>query len=297
VPDREAAISRPIGAHASVVGGLADGALGYARDVGAEAIQIFVTNPRGWSTARVGEDQAGAQCDALRGHVRSTGLPVFVHAPYLINLGSPDEVLRARSADLLGNCLERGQRAGARGVVVHTGSSITSDRQAGLDRMREALLPVLDKIPADGPDVLLEPMAGQGQMLCATIADIGPYLAALDNHPRAQLCLDTCHVFAAGHDLAAIDGADAMIAELAAIAPGRLRLIHANDSADPCGSRRDHHRPIGDGQIGAAAFGRLLAHLGTAGVAFVVETPGGKEGQARDIAVLRALRDGHDPAT
>lgn len=279
--------SRPIGAHAPISGGLADGSLAYAARVGAGAIQIFVTNPRAWRTSPIDEDQA----KAMRAHVDATGFPVFVHAPYLINVGSPDPATRSRSAVLLGECLERGRLLGARGVVVHTGSAITAGRSAGLRRMREMLLPVLDSLGDDGPDLLLEPMAGQGQMLCATISDLEPYLTALDWHPRAALCLDTCHLFAAGHDLTAPGGAGQVLDELTMRAGGRLRLIHANDSRDECGARRDRHVNIGEGKIGAAPFGALLRHPATNGVPFVVETPDASDGQARDIATLTRLRD------
>ncbi len=279
--------SRPIGAHAPISGGLADGSLGYAARIGAEVIQIFGTNPRAWHPTPIDADQA----KKLRSHAEATGFPVFVHAPYLITMGSPDPAVRARSAALLGECLARGRAIGACGVVVHMGSAITADRTAGLARMRATLLPVLDSLGSDGPDLLLEPMAGQGQMLCARIGDIGPYLSALDWHPRAMLCLDTCHLFSAGHDLTGSGGAGQLLGELAEVAAGRLRLIHANDSRDECGSHRDRHGNIGDGRIGAAPFGDLLRHPATAGVPFVVETPDTGDGQARDIATLKRLRD------
>jgi deoxyribonuclease IV len=200
---------RPIGAHAPVTGGLATGSLRYAAAVRAEAIQVFVTNPRAWATA-AGDDR---QITDLREHVARTGLPVFVHAPYLINVGSPDPVVRERSAGLLSFCLRRAARIAARGVVVHAGSAIDTDRQAGLRRMLGTLLPLLDGLSPADPDLLIEPMAGQGQMLCAAIGDLHPYLGALDWHPRALLCLDTCHLFAAGHDLTAPDGVAATLAQ------------------------------------------------------------------------------------
>lgn len=280
------ATPRPIGAHAPAAAGLATATLKYAAAVRAEAIQVFVTNPRGWAASPGIPEQTAA----LRAHVESTGLPVFVHAPYLINLGSPDDVVRDRSVTLLVHCLRRGAEIGARGVVVHAGSAVTGDRAAGLGRMREALLPVLDTLPADGPDLLIEPMAGQGNMMCAQIGEIGPYLDALGWHPKAMLCLDTCHLFGAGHDLAAAGGVAATLAELDQVAPGRLRLVHANDAQDACGSARDRHRNIGAGTIGLTAFGELLDHPVTAGVPFVVETPGAEKGQRKDVASLKKLR-------
>jgi deoxyribonuclease-4 len=128
-------------------------------------------------------------------------------------------------------------------------------------------------------------------MLCCAVPDLGPYQDALSWHPRALLCLDICHVFAAGHDLTAPGGPGALLAGLQDAAPGRLRLIHANDSRDGCGSLRDRHEAIGRGRVGAAAFAALLSDPVTAGVPFIVETPGGQQGHAADVATLRRLRD------
>jgi deoxyribonuclease IV len=284
--------SRPVGAHVPVTRGLATGALGYAAQAGAETIQVFVSNPRGWapSAGDAGQDAA------FRDQVASTGMRVFVHAPYLINLGSPDPVTRRRSAASLAHSLQRGRAIGALGVVVHTGSAVRASRAEGLRHMRACLLPLLDSLGDDGPELLLEPTAGQGQVLCSAAGDLGPYLDALDWHPRAGLCLDTCHAFAAGHDLAARGGAALLIDTVMAIVgqrPGgvsRLRLIHANDSKDGCGSHRDRHANIGAGQMGAAPFAGLLRHPATWGVPFIVETPGPRDAVAADVATLKALR-------
>jgi len=271
-----------IGSHATVTGGLATGGLAYAAEVGAEVIQVFVSNPRGWATGAgdAGQDRA----------LRESGLPVFIHAPYLINLGSGDPAVAEKSADAVGHALRRGAETGARGVVVHTGSAVGhADREQALGQLREIALPLLDKLGDDDPDLLFEPMAGQGQMLCAQAGDLERYLAAVDRHPRAGVCLDTCHMFAAGHDLTRPGGVVAMLDELVAAAgPGRVRLVHANDSLLGCGSNRDRHAGIGAGQLGLEPFRELLAALPD--VPFVVETPGGKAGHARDIATLKGLR-------
>jgi len=245
----------PIGAHVPVAGGLATGGLRYADQIGAEVIQVFVSNPRGWAMA------AGKQAEdeRLRAHSERTGMPVFVHSPYLINLGSPNPQTVTSSVASIRHSLTRGASIGARGVVVHTGSAVSQSREDAMRQVREQLLPLLDEIPDDGPDLLLEPMAGQGAMLCATVQDLGPYLDALDRHPRAGVCLDTCHAFAAGHDLTAPGGVAATLEALTATVGGeRLKLIHANDSKDECGSARDRHENIGAGRIGAAPFGELF---------------------------------------
>jgi deoxyribonuclease-4 len=272
-----------IGSHATVTGGLATGGLAYADAVGAEVIQVFVSNPRGWA--------AGAGDPAQDAKLRESGIPVYIHAPYLINVGTGDETIAGKSAAGIAHALRRGREIGARGVVVHTGSAVGTGRDSALRQMGARLLPVLDALGDDDPDLLLEPMAGQGTMLCAAAADLGPYLAAVEKHPKAGVCLDTCHLFAAGHDLTASGGVAATLAEVeVAAGPGRVKLVHANDSQLPCGSKRDRHEAIGKGEIGTEPFRELLAHPALRDVPFVAETPGGKAGHTRDIALLKELR-------
>jgi len=272
----------PIGSHATVTGGLATGALSYAAAVDAEVIQVFVSNPRGWAAG-----PGSAEQDA---RLREAAMPVFIHATYMINLGSGNPEVAAKSADAVAHALRRGGEIGARGVVVHTGSAAGWDRDRALAQLAELTLPLLDKLADDDPDLLFEPMAGQGQMLCARAGDLAEYLTALEFHPKAGVCLDTCHVFAAGHDITADGGVSAMLAELSAAgADERVKLVHANDSVLGCGAKRDRHATIGAGLIGTAPFGELLAALPE--VPFVVETPGGKAGHARDIATLKGLRE------
>ena len=283
---------RPVGSHVPFTGGLAASGLRYAEAVGAEAIQVFAANPRGWALP----PSDPAQDELLGAEAERRGWPVFVHTPYLVNLASPDPGTRDRSAAAVRYCLERGARLGARGVIMHAGSSVGAPRDGALRQVRELVLPMLEAGPGaggQGPWLLIEPMAGQGTMLCSQPAELHDYLAALDWHPRAGVCLDTCHVFAAGHDLTAPDGVDDLMAALAAAGAGggRLALIHANDSLDGCGSHHDRHETIGAGKIGTGPFRDLLHHPATAGVPFVAETPGGEKGHARDIALLRTLRD------
>jgi deoxyribonuclease IV len=283
-----AELMSPIGAHVPVAGGLATGGLRYADRIGAEAIQVFVSNPRGWALAAGKE----AEDRRLREHAERTGMPVFVHSPYLINLGSPTPQTVTSSVASIRHALERGAAIGARGVVVHTGSAVSQPREAAVRQLREHLLPLLDAIPPDGPDLLFEPMAGQGAMLCATVQDLGPYLDTVDRHPRAGVCLDTCHAWAAGHDLAAPGGMAATLAALAeTVGAERLKLVHANDSKDECGSARDRHENIGKGRIGAEPFAELFRHPVSRGVPLVIETPGrDPEPHRADVATLKALR-------
>jgi deoxyribonuclease IV len=272
-----------IGGQVSVTGGLAKGGLQYASDIGAEMIQVFVSNPRGWSPS------AGNPVQDAR--LVESGMLSFVHAPYLINMGSPSADTLEKSVATVRHGLLRSYAIGAAGMVIHTGSAVSQPREDALRQLHEHLLPLLEEIPDDGPDLLLEPMAGQGAMLCATVQDLEPYLAALDWHPKAGICLDTCHAFAAGHDLSTAEGVGETLDALHAIAPGRLKLIHANDSKDVCDSKKDRHENIGAGHIGMEPFAELMRHPVSAGVPLCIETPGGVDKHREDIELLKKLRD------
>jgi deoxyribonuclease-4 len=216
-----------------------------------------------------------------------------VHAPYLVNLGSPTPATYERSVASVAHNLRRAAGIGAEGVVVHTGSCVADGGTAqAMRQVREGLLPLLDMLGEDGPWLLLEPTAGQGRSLCAGVDDLAGYLDALDLHPRAGICLDTCHVFAAGAPLDEPGGTTATVDRLVEIGgPGRLRLIHANDSMDVRGAFKDRHQKIGQGYIGLGAFEELFAHPATAGVPFVLETPGSRDADDPDLPLLKKLRE------
>jgi deoxyribonuclease-4 len=279
----------PVGGHVPVAGGLATTGLAYARELGAEAVQVFVANPRGWATPRGNP----AQDEKFRTECAAESLSAWVHAPYLINFGSHTEATAEQSVLSLRHSLRRAREIGALGVVVHTGSATGGrPREVALAQVRERLLPLLDELTHDDdPFLLLESTAGQGSSLCSRTWDFGPYFEALDTHPRLGVCLDTCHIYAAGHDLAAPGGVKETLDLLVdTVGEGRLKLIHANDSKDVAGAHKDRHENIGAGHIGAEPFRALMSHPATAGVPLVIETPGGKEGHAADVARLKSLR-------
>jgi len=284
-----AGLRNPVGTHTKVGKGLVKGALAHAEEVGAETIQIFAGNPRGWAHS-AGDPVQDA---AFRELCAASGLRVFIHAPYLVNLGSPTPLTYERSVASVAHNLRRAAEIGAEGVVVHTGSCVDEGTlDAAMRQVREGLLPVLETLGEDGPWLLLEPTAGQGRSLCAGVDDLEAYLAALDLHPRAGICLDTCHVFAAGAPLDEPGGTTATVDRLVEIGgPGRLRLVHANDSMDVRGAFKDRHQKIGEGYIGLAAFEELFAHPATVGVPFVLETPGSRDAEDPQIPLLKKLRD------
>ncbi|MFE2495331.1 deoxyribonuclease IV [Streptomyces scopuliridis] len=281
----------PVGGHVPVAGGLASTGLAYARELGAETVQVFAANPRGWATPPGNP----AQDEQFRDQCAAEEIPAYVHAPYLINFGSHTEATAEKSVESLRHSLRRGREIGALGVVVHTGSATGGrPREVALAQVRERMLPLLDELTHDDdPFLLLESTAGQGFSLCSRTWDFGPYFDALDAHPKLGICLDTCHIFAAGHDLAGPHGMRQTLDLLVdTVGEGRLKLIHANDSKDVAGAHKDRHENIGAGHIGEEPFRELFAHPATENVPLVIETPGGKEGHAADVARLKKLRDG-----
>lgn len=285
------ATRNPIGTHVLVGKGLVDGAVAQADLLGCETFQIFVGNPRGWKLT----EGKPAEDARFRDRMAERGMRTFIHAPYLVNLGSPTPATYESSVASVAHNLKRAAQIGAEGVVVHTGSFVgDADDSKAMRQVREALLPLLDAVAADdAPWLLLEPTAGQGRSLCAGVEDLAPYLEALDHHPKAGICLDTCHVFAAGAPLDEPGGASATVDRIVEIGgPGRLRLIHANDSMDVRGAFKDRHQRIGEGHIGEAAFAELFAHPATEGVPFILETPDSRTADTRDIPLLKRLRGG-----
>ncbi|MFV2110941.1 deoxyribonuclease IV [Micromonospora sp. LOL_025] len=280
---------RLVGSHTPTSGGLARAALPYVDAAGSQVVQVYVSNSRGWALP-AGDP---AQDTLFRDGCGERGVPAFIHASLLVNLGSPTANTVERSAETLAHALRRGRAIGAEGVVFHAGSAVDEGyAEAAMRQVRETLLPLLDEAAAaDGPRLLVEPSAGGGRSLASRVEQLGPYLDAVERHPWLGVCFDTCHAWAAGHDLAAEGGMTATLDTLVAtVGADRLRLVHANDSKDLCGSTRDRHENIGKGTIGEPAFAELMAHPATAGVPVVVETPTEKHvGHAADIVTLRRL--------
>jgi len=283
------ALRNPVGTHVKVGKGLVEEMLPKALSIGAEALQIFAGNPRGWALSK----GHPAKDEAFRDACTAAGIRVVVHAPYLVNLGSPTPLTFERSVQTVAHNLVRAVELGAEGVVVHTGSCVDEGSfEAAMRQVREGLMPFLDALGTDGPWLLLESTAGQGRSLCATVEDHAAYLDALDRHPKVGLCLDTCHLFAAGEPLDEPGGMTRTIDRLVEVAgPGRLRLVHANDSMDVRGAFKDRHQRIGEGHLGVEPFRELVAHPATGGVPLILETPGSRDEGDPQIPLLKQLRE------
>ncbi len=171
---------------------------------------------------------------------------------------------------------------------MHAGSAaLGNDPDAAMRQLRERLLAVLDEVNA--PPLLIEPTAGGGGALAAGADSLEAYLSALGRDERVGVCLDTCHMHAAGHDLSTrASFALALRAYARAAGAARIGLVHVNDSRDPVGSKRDRHAAIGSGTIGADAFGALFTCAAVVGVPLVVESD--ESSHRADIEALAALR-------
>ena len=277
-----------LGAHTPTSGGMAKRSIAYAELTGAEVIQVFASNPRGWAMP-----EANPVADEeFRSKAAALDILTYVHAPFLINLGSPTVGTYENSVASTAYSLKRGAEIGALGVVIHTGSAVdVNNVENAWKQIHEGMMPVLNALGDDAPMLLLEPTAGQGQSLVKKLDDLTNYLKALEYHPKVGICLDTCHVFAAGHDIAKKGGMTETIDLLIEIAGAeRFQLVHANDSMDVCGALKDRHQNIGEGHIGLAPFQEMLDHPVMKNVPMVLETPGMEPEHGKEIEMLKKMR-------
>jgi len=274
-----------LGAHVSIAGGTHN-APPRAGAIGATAMQIFTKQANRWAERECEE----GECAAFGAALTQTGVrATCAHDSYLINLASPDPVLRARSLESFAAELRRCDALGLHFLVSHPGNFM-DEREAGLARNADAIAQALEQ--AD-PRVmlLLETTAGAGTVLGATFEELAAIIARLPAalQPRVGVCLDTAHVFAAGYDL--VHDYDGVIQRFDdVLGLDRLRMMHLNDSKAPFASRKDRHELIGEGAIGADPFRRIMTDPRLAGVPKVIETPKGDEPEVMDRRMLERLR-------
>ena len=262
------------------------GAIDSARACGAEAAQIWGSNPRAWAPPSVGAEVARE----FGRRWRAEGLGTLVlHAPYMVNVASPNADFRRRSVDLAEATVALAETIGATGVVVHAGAAgATTERGTALTWAATSLLSIAGA--AIRTSIFVELTAGTAGSVASTFREYRELLDACDGHRRLALCADTCHLFAAGYDLHTEAAVGSCFDEIRRLGLSRrLRLIHANDSKFALGARRDSHTHIGEGHIGKAGFRAILHHPMVRTCTVLVETPGRLEDHARNIATLRRL--------
>lgn len=277
-----------IGAHVSSAGG-PQKLFAKATDMGAEALQIFLSAPQQWK-APVLTDEA---VDTFLAAKAEAGLPVFFHGVYLMNFGSQDAAILEKSVASLANYLRWADRLGAKGTIFHVGSHLGLGFEAVLPQMCRLLQQALDAAENESW-LILENNAGVGNCCGRNFAELGAIIRGLDNDPRVKVCIDTCHAFAMGYDISTPAGCEAAMSEFEReIGLDRLVAVHANDSKTPLGGIRDRHENIGDGEIGYDGFKAVMSHPAFAGIPFLLEVPGmDKKGpDAENINRLKRIRD------
>lgn len=276
-----------LGAHVSTAGGMPN-AIQAGLDLGCEAIQVFTRNQRQWTPRPL--DPEGTRRFRDRGREAGYLKSAVSHASYLINLCAVDGTVLERSRAALTDEIRRCAALRIPHLCVHPGAHMGAGEQAGLERIAESLRLALSETRGARVKVLLENTAGQGTTLGHRLEHLGELLRLLRSR-RVGVCIDTCHLFAAGYDLR---GAKAYERSVDAIDRDvgleRVHAIHLNDSKHPCGSRRDRHEHIGEGAIGGAAFRRLVNDERFSGRPGLLETPGGPEHYTRNLERLHGMR-------
>ncbi|GGJ11556.1 endonuclease IV [Halobellus salinus] len=272
-----------VGAHESIAGGVAK-AVDRQVDDGGNCGQVFTHSPQVWQDPNIDDDDAAAFRDRSAEH--DVG-PWVIHSSYLVNLCTPKDDLRAKSIESMQREVDAAATLGIPYVNVHLGAHTGAGEQQGLDNAVSAL-DELD-IP-EGVTALVESDAGSGTKLGDDFAHLG-YVIEKSAHDL-EVCLDTAHTFAAGYDLSTPAGVDETFAELdSEVGVGNLGYVHLNDSKHTCGTNKDEHAHIGEGEIGEAGMRAFINHPAVEDVPLVVETPteDGK-GFAWNIQRVRDLR-------
>jgi deoxyribonuclease-4 len=276
-----------LGAHTSIAGGMHH-ALEIGLRLGCDAVQVFVKNQRRWRAAPLRPDDLQHWFALLE----TPGFgPVIAHGTYLINLASPDQTVRTRSRAAFRQELQRCQVLRIPYLVFHPGAATDGKREPAIARVAAALDEVAQRRIAPHVTPLLENTAGQGAALGWRLEELGDIIGRLHQPAPVGVCLDTCHLFAAGYDIRNPKDYQAMIATAdRAFGRRRIRCWHLNDSRAALGSRVDRHEHIGRGQIGTAGFRNLLADARFRGLPMIIETPKGRDPADRDWDTLNLRR-------
>lgn len=268
-------------------GGLA-AALRRGAEIGCTAVQVFTSSPQQWRS----KPPTAEAIAEFRSAVEETGITHLIsHDSYLVNLCSPDEEMRRKSVEALRSEMERCAQYGIPQVVSHIGAHLGAGVEAALPIAAESIREVLDASP-DSVMLLIENTAGQGSVLDSTFEEIAR-LMELVQRPRLGVCLDTCHLFAAGYDLRDAETWSRTIEEFdRVVGLAALKAVHANDSKKGLGSHVDRHEHIGKGALGATAFRCLVCDPRLAEIPIVVETPEAETMHAANVAKLWKLAKG-----
>ncbi len=272
-----------LGAHRSTAGG-AWNAARSGREIGCDAIQIFTRAPQRWEARPLSDEEASRFRDACREY----GVRCVAHDIYLTNLASSDGVVRERSLESFTDELGRCEKMGIPYLVTHCGAH-DGEVPPAIRRVGEAIRQCLEQSGAASVTILLEGTAGQGNSLGSSFEELAEMLDAAALPEYTAVCLDTCHLFAAGYELRTPEGfAETFAAFDRIIGMDKLRCVHLNDAKKDLGSRVDRHAPIGEGLLGEDAFRILLNDPRFQDVPLLLETPD-PDRHGDEISLLRSL--------
>ena len=274
-----------LGAHVRASGGVWK-AVEKGVELGAEAIQFFAGSPRTW------RPQMYSEKDAARFREARAASPiryVVIHTIYLINLASANEDFYEKSVVALVGAVAAAEQLGADAIVTHIGSHQGSGFDAGLARVQVALGRALEEASDSNVRILLEDTAGAGGTMGVNFQELGAMIDSVGGHKKVGLCIDTCHLLAAGYDIRTRDGLDEALADLDHwCGLERLEMLHLNDSKTPLGSNRDRHANIGEGEFGLDGFRQIVNHPAFASLPGITEVPGMHE-EGPDLENMRRL--------
>jgi deoxyribonuclease-4 len=277
-----------IGIHVSGAGGI-ENIVPKALEAGSEVLQLFISAPQQWRPPNISDEQA----ETFRQALNVAAIPAYFHGVYLVNLAADNDAMFGRSVGSLKQYMRWAGELGVAGTVFHVGSH----KGAGFERYKDQIVKGMREVLvyADNDALLImENNAGQGGGVGSTFNELGTIIKALDGDPRVRVCMDTCHAFAMGYDIASKEGCARAMEEFdQEIGLNRLEAVHANDSKMPLGGLRDRHENIGDGHIGVDGFGTVMSHPAFARLPFILEVPGIDDAgpDKENVDRLKKIRD------
>ncbi len=253
-----------------------------ATELGGNTFAFFTRNPRGGSAKEIIPEDV----DKLKKHMEDCGFGTLVaHAPYTMNLCAAKEDIRGFSKQMLKEDLQRMEYLPGHYYNFHPGSHVGQGTEEGIRLITEAINEAL--FPECQTTILLETMAGKGSEVGGTFEELRRIIDGVELQEKVGVCLDTCHIWDGGYDI--VNDLDGVLAEFdRVIGLDRLKAIHLNDSMNACGTKKDRHQKLGEGNIGVEAMKRIVTHPMLAGKPFILETPNEDDGYAKEIALIKS---------
>lgn len=277
-----------LGVHVSIADKIYN-SIDRAKGLGCNTMQIFSRSPREFRNIPLNLED----CEEFKRRRRKSGIkPIFIHMPYLVNLASPDDKLYRTSIKLYIDSIKDADSLGAEYIVTHMGSHKGSGEENGLRRFSKAINTIFDKTKDSKVSILLENTSGSGFSIGHNFGQQRKVIDRIEDKSRIGICLDTCHAFTAGYDIATEEGLKDTIAQLdEQVGLKYLKLIHLNDARDDFGTLRDRHEHIGEGKIGLEGFRNIVNHPKLKNVPFVLETPkASEEDDKMNLKTVKKLR-------